>query len=193
MSNNPFFSIVTPSIQRESLARCCSSVDSQDTEWEQIVMVDSQPANYELLDRISHAGRRVFHCPSPHHNYGNTCRHEAWQYATGDYILHLDDDNLLADQHVLRDIATAIEDAGFPEIAVFPIERHGQWFYSVPPRLCHTDTANLVVKREIARWPDIPDYTADGIWAERLVVDHGYTGFQYFRPIVVMPFSSEGK
>ena len=104
--------------------------------------------------------------------------------------MYLDDDNFLADNRILEDMATALT----ADWGLFPILRHGQQFFTDPPRCCHADTANIVVKREIGRWPNIPDYTADGIWIDALVKDHpAYQAFPGFRPIVIMEKSSEGK
>lgn len=109
--------------------------------------------------------------------------------AEGEYLLYLDDDNFLADDSVLADLNEVLTG----DFAVFPILRHGQVFFSDPPRCCHADTANIVVRREIGRWPDIPEYTADGIWIDALVKNYKYQSFPGFRPIVIMPKSSEGR
>jgi glycosyltransferase involved in cell wall biosynthesis len=164
-------SIITPTIARPSLARCRESVQSQTfTDWEHIVVVDSPRSN----------------------NFGNTPRHNGWREATGDWVFYLDDDNYLAHPNALRDVAEALE--GIQEQwAIFPIMRHGSRFFNDPPGLCMTDTANMVIRREIARWPNIPDYTADGILCEQLRTKYPYAAFPNVSPIVVMEKSSEGK
>lgn len=191
----PFFSIITPSLQRESLLRCCESVNRQSfKDWEHIVMLDVADVNDRIFCAIQHPNRRVMQCDYPHRNFGNTCRHKAWEYTTGTYLIGLDDDNALYDEWVLDSIHKHLNGPlfGQPEWGIFPIHRHGTVFFHDPPGLCMTDTANVVVKREVGRWPDIPDYTADGHWVEGLK-QYPYLAFPAHRPIVFMPKSSEGK
>lgn len=187
------FSLITPTLQRESLIKCCESVNSQTHEdWEHIVMADSDTFDADLLTKIFHPNRAIISCGTRHNNYGNTCRHNAWEEATGEYVLYLDDDNFIADENILRDMNHVLKDSS-KDWALFPILRHGQWFYTDPPRICHVDTINMVIKREFAQWPDGPEYTMDGIFCERLVKDHEYDAFPHFRPIAVMPSSNEGR
>ena len=189
MLGKPRFTIITPTLQRESLVRCCESVDKQTfRSWEHVVMADVEQLDQELVSRVRHSGRLIAKCKSPHQNFGNTCRHNAWTFANGQYLLYLDDDNYLADDRILEDMMNLI----VTPWALFPILRHGGKFFTDPPRSCHVDTANVVVSREIGRWPNIPDYTADGQFVESLL-KYPYQAFPDFRPIVVMEKSNEGK
>ena len=190
----PKFSIITPTLQRESLVQCCESVVSQTfKDWEMLVQIDDENIDQKLWSRINPT-RRIWaqECGKRHNNYGNTCRHIAWERATGEWLIHLDDDNTLSHPNALRNIASALD--GIEEQwAIFPIIRHGWWFFNDPPGLCRTDTANMVIRREIARWPDIPDYTADGILCEQLKSKYPYRAFPNVEPIVNMPESREGR
>jgi hypothetical protein len=56
-----------------------------------------------------------------------------------------------------------------------------------------SDTGNIVVKREIGRWPDGPEYTMDGIWIDALKAKYQYQAFPDALPIIIMEHSSEGK
>jgi len=185
------FGIVTPTIQRDSLLRCCESVDLQThSNWQHVVMVDSKPLRAELLDKIQHPLRKIIECPIEHHNGGNTCRHNAWYETDADYLIGVDDDNFLAHNESLSTIHSALVDNDLPQVAFFPILRHGGLFFPVgTPRMCHVDTANLVVKREIGQWPDILDYTSDGIFIERLVEEYQWMSFPTVPPIINMPSS----
>jgi glycosyltransferase involved in cell wall biosynthesis len=198
----PFFSIITPTIQRESLVRCCHSLDVQTCrDFEHIVVVDDTSFNWNIVyDCISPPTSPIHQftiCGIKHQNYGNSCRHAAWEMANGHWLIYLDDDNYLADEMILRDMRQAIEwnvvmSSSEMRWFLFPILRHGHRFFSDPPGLCHTDTANFVVKREIGRWPDGPEYTMDGIFVEQLKAKYPYKSFPDFRPIVVMEKSGEG-
>jgi glycosyltransferase involved in cell wall biosynthesis len=186
------FSIITPTLQRESLIKTCESISGQSCmDWQHLVMIDCEKPDGRILSRIPFNPQRRFTvCGTAHKNFGNRCRHDAWAYATGEYVLYLDDDNWLTNERVLENIAAVLTgNWGF-----FPILRHGQIFYTDQPRSCHADTANVVVKREIGRWPDGPEYTMDGIWIDALMKNYpNYQAFPNFRPIVVMPSSNEGR
>lgn len=180
------YTIITPTIQRESLIRTCESVNSQTcTDWEHIVVIDCKEASKEIVDKISRFGRTVLKCNTPHANGGNTCRHNAWEYAHGDYVYYLDDDNYLSDDRVLEDMRVVTG-----KWALFPILRFGRKFYYDPPQMCLVDTGNVLVQRDIARWPDIPTYESDGVFIESLK-RYEYDRFPSFRPIMIM--DSSGK
>lgn len=189
------FTIITPTIQRVSLLACCESVNAQTyPHWRHVVMVDRDIPDVNLLESIAHEQRLILHCDTEHRNYGNTCRHNAWEHATKDsYLIGLDDDNLLLDSTTLGEIAYWLKMGDYPAWAIFPIFRHGQIFFNDPPGLCRTDTLNVVVRWEVGRWPDMPDYTADGHWVEALKANHRYAAFPNARPIGLMEKSSEGK
>ena len=189
----PFFSVITPSLQRQSLIKCCQSVTTQSYDsWEQIVQIDCTEINKEIFAQIDHSQRWVYLCGERHGHYGNHCRHIAWEKTTGEYLVMLDDDNFLAHKDTLRDIAKRLEAAQYPDFAIFPIHRHGSIFFNDPPGLCQTDTANVVVKRDIGRWPDIEAREADGHWVDALKAKYKYAAFPNVRPIIIMEYSSNG-
>src|ERR1700722_11558763 len=85
MSARPFFSVITPTLQRDSLIRACRSLDEQTCDdWEHIIMVDTPQANYNLWDQIDpnegFGKRKILLCDHPHADFGNTCRHNAWAF-----------------------------------------------------------------------------------------------------------------
>jgi hypothetical protein len=187
-------SIISPTLQRESLVAWCESVNRQEGEWQHIVVVDCFELNLELMERIKHPQRVIVKCDAPHCDWGNTCRRNGWNHAVGEYVVYLDDDNFFSpDPLILRDIEQVITAAGCPPFCLFPIVRHGSVFFYYPPALCMTDTANLVLRRDVGQWPDVRASTADGILAEYLLREHGCTPFPDFRPIIHMPSSSRGK
>lgn len=192
---NPFFSIVTPTLQRDSLRRTCESIDAQTFQsWEHIVIVDAEgiDANRNIFGSPTRK-RWVMECGVRHNNFGNTCRHNAWAETTGSYLIYCDDDNYFAHPNVLTDIYTELGllDNDY-DWALFPIHRHGFVFLMDPPGMCMTDTANMVIKREFARWPDTPVREADGMLAEKLKASHPYVAFPNCPPIIIMEKSSNG-
>jgi glycosyltransferase involved in cell wall biosynthesis len=189
MSDKPFFTVITPTLQRESLALCCSTVDFQTFKsWQHICQVDSADLDVALINKIEHPQREVYSCGKHHNNGGNSCRIEALKQATGKYILFRDDDNFTPDERIFEDVAAALEDAGRPPWGLFPILRCGWPFYADPPRSCHVDTMNVVLRRDIAYWPDTDAYGTDGILVDDLMERKvPYVAFPNFRPIGVIP------
>lgn len=193
----PFFSIITPTLQRDSLVRCCQSIDSQTFyNWQHIVIIDASNINREMSLRIkrdNESDRRwIVNCGIRHNNYGNSCRNQAWAGALGEWVLFCDDDNYLAHDNVLQDIHDALKDVE-EKWAIFPIMRHGHPFFYDPPGCCYVDTANMVIRREIAQWPDGPEYTMDGIFCDKLKEQYPYKAFPSVSPIVVMESSNQGR
>jgi len=181
------FTIITPSLQRQSLRKTCSSIDEQSfQDFEHIVQIDCEDLDAGMMFSLAHPNRRFFQCDHPHKNGGNTCRRMALEKAKGNWIYFLDDDNYLADSKVLEDIAFAL-----PQNyawALFPINRLGSRFYTDPPRSCHVDTLNVMLRRDIARWPDTDAYGTDGILVDGLMAEGiPYAPFPDFRPIAVLP------
>lgn len=183
------FSIITPSLSRESLKRCCESVDSQSYDsWEHLIAFDgipNYPLNYGDVKRRFLSFRET-------RKWGNYQRRAAWKYATGEYIWHVDDDNRIAHPDALKEMAQHLELAGNPAWALFPISRHGSIFLMEPPGMCRTDTMNMVIKREFAQWPETEAREADGMLADQLIASHPYVAFPDCTAIGIMEHSSNG-
>jgi glycosyltransferase involved in cell wall biosynthesis len=184
----PFFSIITPTLQRDSLLLTVESLDKQTMiSWEHIIQVDSTTFERPLIDNIAHGERLISLCREWHSDGGNTCRRLAWKEARGLWTLYLDDDNYLPNPDVLSRIHATICDSPIP-VHFFPILRFGNNFFPPdPPRSCHVDTANAIVRTEIAEWPDTDAYGSDGIWIENLISHYPYAMHGHQDPIVVMP------
>ncbi len=186
------FTIITPTVQRESLRETCASIDAQTyLDWQHLVVIDSAEMDDELIFSLAHPKRQFLQCEKPHKNTGNTCRHNAWDHASGDYTYYCDDDNRLYSPHTLQIIAEALEEKNRPFWALFPILRHGSIFFFDPPQPCYFDTGNAVVHNDFSQWPDIPDYASDAVWLQQFK-DLKYEAFAGFEPIMVMPGTSFG-
>ena len=189
MSKTPFFTVITPTLQRESLLKTCQSLDGQHfRDFQHIIQADSEALNEALVEQISRPGREVYCCGQRHNNGGNTCRRLALEKAVGSYVFFVDDDNYVADDSVLGDIAEALKEAGNPPWGLFPIWRLGGLFYADPPRSCHVDTMNVVLRKDIAYWPNTDAYGTDGILVDDLMERRiPYAAFPSFRPIAIIP------
>lgn len=165
------YSIITPTLNRPSLEACIESVKSQThKDWEHIIEVDSPRTN----------------------NFGNTPRHRAWTRATGDYVIYLDDDNFFSRPNALADIDFCLMGDNYPDWAIFPILRFGRPFCCLPPGNCRTDSANMVIKREIGQWPEGPEYTMDGLFCDQLKSKFAYSAFPLIEPIITVPVQGKG-
>jgi glycosyltransferase involved in cell wall biosynthesis len=194
----PRFSVITPTLMRDSLAKCCESVDRQTLTrgWEHIVIVDlpmDEIDQYQIAE-LTHPRRRFLYCGKRHRDGGNSCRHEAWKHARGTMAYFLDDDNFIASDDSLERIWRKLETNNFPSVAFFPINRlGGRFFPDGAPRDCHVDTANLVVKREFGQWPATDAYGSDWVMIESLIAKHPYAMFPDEAPIAVVPVINGGR
>jgi glycosyltransferase involved in cell wall biosynthesis len=164
------YSIITPTLVRPTLRRLIDSIDAQtNQDWEHILMVDTplvtQPQKRVTVESMSGDPRRRFiRCGTSHKNYGNTCRWNAFDKTSGDYIIYLDDDDYLADDRVFE----TLESVKAPW-AIFPVMRCGQYWFKEPPGMCQTGSGMFIYKRELGlRYPDTYAYTADGELVEQL-------------------------
>ncbi len=187
---NPRYSIVTPTIQRQSLIACCQSVDSQScTDWQHVCVVDCEQWNLSLMAKISHPQRIITKCGHRHNDFGHSCTRNAYHMLTGDYVHRLDDDNILAHPHVLEQMKVVTADW-----ALFPIERLGERFFCDPPQYGHVDTGSVLVKREFAQWTDSTRYEADWDFISKLMAEHpNYQAFPDMDPIMILPVVSRGE
>ncbi|HEX5426641.1 MAG TPA: glycosyltransferase [Candidatus Acidoferrales bacterium] len=186
----PFLGVITPTIQRRSLIDLCRSIDQQTfTNWCHLVVVDCDYLDDDLLTQIRHSQRAITICERPHRNGGNSCRAAAVRRMLSPWIYFADDDNLIADGDAfqrMHDKLAALPDE--TQWALFPIMRLGHRFYSDPPRACHVDTMNFVLRREIAYWPETDAYGTDGILVDDLMMRGvPYAAFPETLPIGVIP------
>jgi len=162
-------------------------------DYEHVIWIDSPEIDVSLFKHICGPQREIYGSAKRHGHFGNYSRARACEKAQGEYLIWLDDDNFLANCAVLQSIDSALAGAGNPPWALFPIHRHGSQFLLEPPGMCQTDSANMVVKREIGAWPDIECREADGVLAERLKSEHEYVSFPLLPSIIVMEKSSNGE
>jgi len=183
------FTIFTPTILRQSLIKACNSVTAQThADWEHIVVVDTDIKN-EILAQIEHPQRKIIFCKTPHGGWGHQCTHEAYPLATGDWVYRLDDDNYLANDHTLADLAANLDDKY--SWAIFPILRYGTAFFHDPPEFQKIDTGSFIVKREFAQWANSPRYEGDWETVKRLLDERRpYQVLKDIPLVMVMPESS---
>lgn len=201
-------SIITPTLLRNELVRCCGSLERQTVPWEHIVMVDmpkdeayGDKVYADILMKIAHPKRTILFCSERHQNYGNTCRHNAYNFCTGDYIGYLDDDDYFTDDAL--NIFQEVINRSNPDVVVANASMKGRpVFFSKPPSGGNTVQGQYLHKKILGgkpfRWPDTPvgykSYGVDGEFVDAMSAaakDIGYA--MHNRPVVVIEASSKGK
>lgn len=214
----PRLSIITPTLCRPTLARLCESIESQTNDsWEHIVKIDV-PIVFDtkarkLLDSLKHPQRKFYRCGKKHQDYGNTCRWNAFEEATGDYIIYLDDDDYLARPDVFADLATVTA-----PWAIFPIMRCGEHWFKDSPGLYKTGSGMFIYRRDTGvRYPCLEHceqhveileglkkahvhdsmathlYAADGMLVEELKSKYPYESFPDWEPALIYEARGNGK
>lgn len=172
--------IITPTWKRDPkiVSHCIDCVRLQTVkEVEQLVCSDGEPeAGIASLvgsvgdDRISYHNT-IGKKPG---DYGNTVRSEMLKRAKGDYVLFMDDDNLILPNYLEKMIA-AIEESGkdfavcrvvhFGPLREDVIGRPPQVLTGLPVKLHYVDPLQILVKREAMLeigWDTEKGYLADG-------------------------------
>ena len=195
------FSIVTPTVMRQTLLRTCRSVNEQrDARWQHLVMVDKPEnaqtaAEQEMLRGLAHPQREIRFCSPAHADCGNSCRADAWALARGDYLLYLDDDDYLLPDAIEVLQAGIQAQVARPVWGVFPIERFGERFLELPPargRTCSTQFFHQpVAGGSELRFP-LAGYDADGVFVDSLAARFPYVCIDPGRPLAVVDQSNGG-
>jgi hypothetical protein len=177
-------SIITPTILRTSLFDTIESIDNQDYDfWEHIIVVDKE-TECPALDRLvtknqTRKTRKVVYIQQSN-NYGNTPRREGWEYATGDYIMYMDDDDLYM-PYAFRLITQELKRNQLPTWAIFPGQLGTRYFLRLPPGLDHTMSNQFIHRKydpsgQPIRWPKVarnnPQCCYDGRFINSLVAKY---------------------
>jgi hypothetical protein len=187
------YSIITPTLCRESLLRACESVDIQtDGDFEHLIAIDVplliDKRARDVIARVKKDPRRkLIRCGKQHRNFGNSCRHNLQAQAQGDYLLYLDDDNFWADANVLKTLNEVTE-----QWAIFTMLRVGVERLDIPPGFGKTDAGQIIHRRGLTRWPDNNKYAADGEMIDDLISKAPYQVL-HTRPLLIYEQRSQGK
>lgn len=182
----PRVSIVTPTYRRDPkvLARCvgCSLMQTM-PDWEQLVCSDgSREESAEQVVSVIGDPRVSYNFTNGKKDgdFGNTVRSEMLKKAKGDYVLFLDDDNIILPQYLERMVSAldAAPGAGFAVCRVMhfgPLHeaegRAPKVLEGCPVKLYHVDPLQILVRREAmlkVGWDTEVGYLSDGVTLERL-------------------------
>lgn len=193
------YTLITPTLVRQTLPRLCQSIDSQaSSDWEHILTIDRLPETltddqHSILFGVMHPQRKILFCDRPHRDFGHGCRSSLVKrkVARGEYVFHLDDDDYLADSGVL----TTLEAVTAPW-AIFPVLRDGSMFYDPRPGDCRTTISSYIIRTALLHDLGFPAGKGgtDSKWVEEVLLPTSpkYQTFPDWRPLVVIPYYSEG-
>lgn len=173
------FTIITPTYNREEkiLKRCLDSIDGQTyTKWKHLIIVDNIEINLsqELIDNYS-SERRQFICLGRNSNdYGNSPRQLGIELADSDFIVFVDDDNVIFPNY-LSVFASQNKDLSICQIIhLGPLPQHlcppPKILDGNPPILQNIDTLQICVRTELMKkygWIN-RGYLADGYTIQNL-------------------------
>lgn len=177
-------SIITPTYNRNQniLLRCIKSVDSQIYQnFKHIIIVDDENfephVTSEFIELHSSDKRIFIKLGYRSNNYGNTPRQKAIDMADTDYIVFLDDDNIIFPNY-LNDMINGIKeyDIGICKIVHLgplpaPLYPPPKILDGNPPVLQNIDTLQIIVKTNIMKkegWEIDKGYLADGYTIDKI-------------------------
>jgi glycosyltransferase involved in cell wall biosynthesis len=176
--------IITPTYNRDKniLLRCIKSVDSQIYQnFKHVIIVDDEKfephISSDFIDLYSNDKRTFIKLGYRSNNYGNTPRQTAINNANTDYIVFLDDDNIIFPNY-LSELIKGIDDY---DIGICKIVHLGplppklypppKILDGNPPVLQNIDTLQVMVKTIIMKkegWEVDKGYLADGYTIHKL-------------------------
>lgn len=178
------YTVITPTLGRQSLEKTCASIDIQTADIEHILMYDGFSTDtrfIELKKKYEAAHRKIYATEKQCNDYGHTPRNMAWEYATGDYITYQDDDDYYADNaFVMLDVLIATREkmlGKYPTFVVFPALRMGVKFFYSPASHGRTVSTQYLHKRvdddeDPIKFGDTDNirslYGYDGVWIEKM-------------------------
>jgi hypothetical protein len=114
---------------------------------------------------------------------------------SGDVVLYADDDNYYLGE-AFASFCAALGDP-MPDWGIFPMDKFGELFCDGMPGRGRTDTNQIFHKPIVAgteiRFPALPDYDADGLFAERLAELVPMTVIDTGRPLVRLEIHKRGE
>jgi len=179
--------VITPTWQREPgiIRHCIDSIRLQTFgQWEQIVCSNG-PEEVAVKNMVSDIGDprvkyRFLGSGRKENDFGNSSRKHMLEEATGEYIMFVDDDNIILPSYMERMLAALTESGG--DFAVCDVMHFGPLneaevgkppvvLKGEPVRLYHIDPLQVMVKTDVMRdvgWDTEVGYLSDGVSLEKL-------------------------
>jgi glycosyltransferase involved in cell wall biosynthesis len=157
--------------------------------WEHIICSDGyEPSVEQLVQEFQTPKKHYLYLKNRTNNYGNSPRQFALQHARGDFLVFLDDDNLLY-PHYLEKMFAALcntpPDIGFSVCKILhlgPLPKSlgvpPKVLTGIPVKIKNIDTLQVMVKKKhllsIGGWNENAGYLADGYTFQKLAEHFGY-------------------
>lgn len=165
-------SVITPTVGNVAgLAESIASLDKQTSDrWDQVIIADGFFKGFwEIFWRLMHSKKVALFVSWPTRCYGNHQRNVGMLMASGEWLIFLDDDNILY-PHAVDSICQILDRQPDLNWILMPIrydsdrhDIHTLLAPSPPLLLGQVDTLNLIVRRQhalrVGGW--INSYTAD--------------------------------
>lgn len=203
--HSPMFGIITPTILRPTLERTCDTINEQtNAMWRHIVMCDRPIRTEEdeqLLASIEHPFRTIAFCDDEHGKdyIGNPCRHNAFDLLPEEvnYVMYLDDDDYVSTQ-LFEKLSLALHKIGMVDAIVWPANRYGHRFFTIPPQLCHTVTGQYAYRKKPSngktyKWSNDPGYLEDGKFVDVLEAELHFIPVCEDEELTFIPSSNHGE
>lgn len=190
--NRPKITIITPTWKRpiEIIDRCIRSVNAQSfKDWEHIICSDGFEENVKTFVEQENEPRRIYKSLCKHEGiYANNVRQACLKISKGEYILFLDDDNIIF-PHYLEKMIKALENTkeniGFSVCRIIHLgplsSAHREpptILTGIPVVVQNIDTLQVVVKKQalnsIGGWNTTQGYLADGYTFQDLAKKYEY-------------------
>lgn len=170
------FSILTPWLpNRPSIYTSIECIDNQTYDnWEHLISVDREGFT---LDVVPDTRRKIINCVPEHRNWGNGCRHMLWEHATGEWILYLDDDDLLF-PNCLEEVAKFVQDNTTHSWGYFSLFLGHFRFFNYPPAGGLITGGQVFHRKHLlngvdGRWYDNDSYGADWELVSQILMPSG--------------------
>ena len=182
--------IITPTLGRDPqiVQRCMACVEAQTfTDWEHLICSDgpAETAIQQLVENQLDSRRKYLFLPKQSGHFGAGVRAKLTPSAGGEFLVYLDDDNVLFPDYLEKMVAALTQNpfAGFavsrtlhfgplPEFMGLP----PQVITGIPPKRQHIDTIQVMVRKAAileSGWV-LNGYFSDGYTYEKLAKNFSY-------------------
>ncbi len=188
----PKITIITPTWNRplDVIERCIKCVEYQTfQDYEHIICSDGYEEKVKEFVESQKNPKLTYHSLDKHYgDYANTIRQTCLEKARGEYILFLDDDNVIFPHYLEKmyfPLKESEENVAFTICQIMhlgPLPSHlgpaPQILDGIPVKVQNVDTLNLLIKKKhllsIGGWNLEKGYLADGYTYEKLADTYEY-------------------
>jgi glycosyltransferase involved in cell wall biosynthesis len=189
------FSIITPTIGRDTLLRTCETIDRQTCpDWEHLVIFDGPEQEVEVFKKIEHPQRKIIFSGNNFGDYGHSIRFFSYDFTKYDHMMYIDDD----DYYHLEclGIIQRVMDSEV-EFIFFPALWYASLLAMLPPRQNCTVSCQYVHRKKdrlghSIRFPS-GGHGTDNLWIGEMMKQYPYQVIETDCPLVYVDVAGDGK